>query len=383
MIISHLALALLLTANDTHAVAAKFHSDVKADEQVILFNTDAYLDENKEHWHIPVHAWVYENDFDWIQKTVFSESMRAFYDLALTQETKAAFNRRVSYFTADNERNKHLIVEIEGYQYTITATRANGHSHDEIIIPRNHLNINMDGQILPIHVVLKANDERVFSGEVRFLQPEGFSIISDIDDTAKVSHVLDKRLLIQATFYDPFSVIEPIAKAYHHCHQLGANLHFVSSSPWQLYPELTRFFSDEHFPWAQYSLKHVRFKDSSVLNLFKSGEITKPEQISELIEHYPLRQFILVGDSGESDPEAYAAIAEKYPRNIAGIFIRQVEHSNFESSRFESLQEGLAVTITPMADEHIQDAVTPLCQTLSELVFHHYFTDDQREIKPN
>jgi phosphatidate phosphatase APP1 len=40
---------------------------------------------------------------------------------------------------------------------------------------------------------------------------------------------------------------------------------------------------------------------------------------------FPDRTFLLVGDSGERDPELYAAIAKRNPRQVAGVAIRQVD----------------------------------------------------------
>ena len=37
------------------------------------------------------------------------------------------------------------------------------------------------------------------------------------------------------------------------------------------------------------------------------------------------QQFILLGDNTQSDPEIYTAIADKYPGNIAAIYIRNMD----------------------------------------------------------
>lgn len=40
--------------------------------------------------------------------------------------------------------------------------------------------------------------------------------------------------------------------------------------------------------------------------------------------HLPRRQFILVGDSGEQDPEVYRAIQKLFPKQVLAIYIRDV-----------------------------------------------------------
>jgi hypothetical protein len=52
----------------------------------------------------------------------------------------------------------------------------------------------------------------------------------------------------------------------------------------------------------------------------------------------PQRQFILVGDSGEKDPEMYAKIAAKHPRQIVRICIRQVDENPLDQARLFKIQ---------------------------------------------
>ena len=49
---------------------------------------------------------------------------------------------------------------------------------------------------------------------------------------------------------------------------------------------------------------------------------------------YFTNPFLLVGDSGEHDPEVYGALARRYPRQIAGIYIRQLDASRNTRRRY-------------------------------------------------
>lgn len=60
------------------------------------------------------------------------------------------------------------------------------------------------GAVLPMEVVLPSRDERRFTGEVHLLGATGVSVISDIDDTIKVSVVTNKQELLKNTFTRPF-----------------------------------------------------------------------------------------------------------------------------------------------------------------------------------
>jgi len=105
----------------------------------------------------------------------------------------------------------------------------------------------------------------------------------------------------------------------------GAAFHYVSSSPWQLYEHLTEHLADEGFPPGSFHLKAFRLRDHllrRVLMLRRSGKLSI---IRGLFQMFPRRQFLLIGDSGEHDPEIYGSLARRFPQQIAGICIRQLE----------------------------------------------------------
>lgn len=83
-------------------------------------------------------------------------------------------------------------------------------------------------------------------------------------------------------------------------------------------------------------MKYFRVKDSSFLNLFEKPENYKVESIEPLIQEWKKVKFLLVGDSGEKDPEAYAKLALKYPERITKIYIRKAYEENLDT-RIESI----------------------------------------------
>jgi len=136
--------------------------------------------------------------------------------------------------------------------------------------------------------------------------------------------VLDKKTLMKNTFTREFKPVFGMAQVYQHWSGQGYNFHYVSASPWQLYPALQKFLNDRRFPAGSMHLKLVRLKDKSLFNLFDSPEEGKLPTITRLMSQYPQRRFILVGDSGEKDPEIYADIARRYPARVVRIFIRDI-----------------------------------------------------------
>jgi phosphatidate phosphatase APP1 len=83
-------------------------------------------------------------------------------------------------------------------------------------------------------------------------------------------------------------------------------------------------------------LRRVRLKDSSVLALLADPLEAKLNVIEALMADFPQRRFILVGDSGERDPEVYGTIADKHPDQVLRIYIRDVTGQAAESSRYQA-----------------------------------------------
>jgi hypothetical protein len=157
------------------------------------------------------------------------------------------------------------------------------------------------------------------------------SIISDIDDTVRISHVSYKPALLKGTFYEPFRPTPGVAQLYDQWrqHSPGLSLHFISSSPLPLYKPLRdELMASNPFPLATYHLKWFRVSaGDSIQLLAKSPLQTKRRQIAPLLASYPHRRWALVGDTGEKDPEVYTnLLADKLVplERVAGIFIRDV-----------------------------------------------------------
>ena len=77
------------------------------------------------------------------------------------------------------------------------------------------------------------------------------------------------------------------------------------------------------------------------MNLFRSSETFKYTTIESLLKTYPQRKFILVGDSGEKDPEIYANIARRHGPQVRHIFIRNVSRNVMEENQLQTVFKGL------------------------------------------
>lgn len=132
------------------------------------------------------------------------------------------------------------------------------------------------------------------------IEPTGVSVISDIDDTIKITDILDgKDAILKNTFFSTAREVPHMSEVYRSWAAQGAHFHYVSNSPWQVFPALDEFLKNHHFPKGS---MHLRAVSTQQLIRGKAGS-HKIQTITKILKDFPSRKFILVGDSGEIDPE--------------------------------------------------------------------------------
>lgn len=315
-------------------------SDIKKDEVVVFYPTIGQRVAKGAEWELEIHGCVYEPE----KRAAALAAFRAAIELKteLSQAEEAVFNERARAFMVDHERGKTISVHLGGKTYEIGKTAANGHVMGRVRVPADEVEkLRRGADRLTFYAVMPDGDRRNFAGEVHLLEDTGTSVISDIDDTIKVTQVNDRSALLANTFVRPFKPVEGMAGAYQAWAAKGAKLHYVSASPWQLYAPLADFVLGTDFPAGTFHLKEFRWKDESFFKLFESPEKYKLATIEPLMRRFPKRQFVLVGDSGEKDPEVYGALARKYPKQVARILIRDVTNEPATADRYRPVFKGL------------------------------------------
>ncbi|KAH7908958.1 hypothetical protein BJ138DRAFT_1128026 [Hygrophoropsis aurantiaca] len=151
-------------------------------------------------------------------------------------------------------------------------------------------------------------------------------VISDIDDTVKVSEVVSgARAVFHNVFVKDFqSIIIPgMAEWYNEMWSKGVRFHYVSNSPFELLPVINQFLSFSQLPPGSIRLRS--YAGRSLFNGLLSAPATrKRANVVEVLDSFPKSQFILVGDSGEQDLELYSTLAQERSEQIIGVFIRDV-----------------------------------------------------------
>ena len=325
------ALLLTLTAS----------SPIKADKVVTFFPTTGYIDPDG-FAALPIHGWIYEPEYDSFLRRQTLELLRKALELEPEDAATKTFKERAAYFLVDNERGKKVPIRIGDLVFVMEESSANGHFIDRVKLPLDQaMKLRDANGWIHYRAVTRDGDDRVFAGRVQLILPTGWSVISDIDDTIKISEVRQKKALLANTFLKEFQPVPGMPELFQAWQAKGAAFHYVSASPWQLYVPLAQFQEQHRFPAGSWHLKEFRWKDSSFVNLFQSPEKYKPRVIEPILKAYPKRQFICVGDSGEKDPEIYADLARRYPDQIIRILIRDVTNEAATAERYRQAFAGL------------------------------------------
>jgi phosphatidate phosphatase APP1 len=165
-----------------------------------------------------------------------------------------------------------------------------------------------------------------------------FGIVSDIDDTIVYSNVLSKWRMVlslalsNARTRKPFKGVGAFYRALHR----GVNpVFYVSKSPWNLYVPLVEYLEAQGLPLGPLELRDFG------LRMRKNH---KSEALEAILRTYPRLPFVLIGDSGEQDPEIYAGIVRRHPRRIRAIYIRSVDPRRQRSAAIQKLAAQVAPT---------------------------------------
>jgi phosphatidate phosphatase APP1 len=312
-------------------------------DRVVLFPSLGYLSRDQRHWIIDVHGDVSAPGKISLGKRVLLKLLKRAMGAADEEMTSPLFQARIERFVACDRPGRRMAVRICDETFRLVRkSRHNGHFQAAVRIAVGQVREPSPGEsagddaTIPIEVCgSKA------AGRAYLLPPTGLSIISDIDDTLKHSQVSCKRTLLTNTFLRPFETIPGMAPLFRHWSDTGAAFHYVSSSPWQLYQHLAEHLESEGFPDGSFHLRPFRLRDHllrRILMLRRSGKLGV---IRGLLKIFPQRRFVLVGDSGEHDPEVYGAVARRHPSQVAGVFIRQLDTRRDEGLRYAHAFRGV------------------------------------------
>ncbi|HEY5839752.1 MAG TPA: phosphatase domain-containing protein [Pyrinomonadaceae bacterium] len=295
-------------------------------------------------WNSQLRGWVHED-----RKKRAEGAVQILKLVAKCNDAEETTVRsRSADFVDDNKTSEKVLVKFDSdpdnKAYEFTESKGDGIVKLDLVLTDDQAKRLLEQQKSPNGWLTyrAVSKDHTGLGRVRLIErdPNGVSLISDIDDTIKVTDIpAGKETVLRNTFCLDFkSVAVPdMAAAYK---ELGdIPVHYVSGGPEQLFGPLYDFLitGPGAFPEGTFHLKFfstrpslesantlMRFLGSSLQVTFNH----KRDEINALMDKFPERKFILVGDSGEIDPEVYNEIRKKRPAQVQEIRIRDLINDN-------------------------------------------------------
>ncbi|KAF2668498.1 hypothetical protein BT63DRAFT_479906 [Microthyrium microscopicum] len=201
---------------------------------------------------------------------------------------------------------------------------------------------------VPTHVRVLAGEDLSANQDVKIMEASGISVISDIDDTLKHTNMIGgAREAFRNAFLRNLEdlVVDGVHEWFTRLHDLGVHFHYVSNSPWQLFPALSRFFASVNLPPGSFHLKQY---SGMLQGIFEPVAERKKSTLDRIARDFPERKFLLIGDSGEADLEVYLDFVRENPGRVLGIFIRDVTTPASSKGYFDSnLRSSVSGANTP------------------------------------
>jgi len=329
-------------------------TNISPHEHIVLYPTIGHLVDDGSVWRIPVYGSIYEPGVVTLRRKLLLKVLRRVMDVAPEALETEIFRARIGAFIAATERGKHVALSAGSRVYRLQKkTKRNGHFSGIVRLSVNHSAELCNGGTndwVQFGVVTPDGDSRVFAGRAQLLSADGVSVVSDIDDTIKHSNVGSRRALLANTFLNEFESISGMAERYQRWAEEGAAFHYVSSSPWQLYEPLAKLRECAGFPQGSFHLRSFRLRDHMLRRVLLLRRHGKATVIRNLLRTFPRRRFVLVGDSGERDPEVYGAVARRFRDRVAAIYIRRASGKEWSRARAEKAFRGLPDDLWHMFD---------------------------------
>jgi phosphatidate phosphatase APP1 len=231
---------------------------------------------------------------------------------------------------------EHAKVSVAGLN-GVTTAEADDHGFLEIQVPGGlppgYVNVTLciatpgwGGE--PASISLQVFEDKVELG-----------VISDIDDTLTDTGVTEKERLIENTLLHSEWEMKTFPSAPQAVTFLAGKadnglplraLFYLSGSPWALHSRIADFFDRAGFP---HSAMILRRYSQEPLDPYQF----KHPHLQDIFGAFPNHKWILLGDSGEKDPEIYAQMRTERGDRIENIYIHNVTKDCQSSARYNGM----------------------------------------------
>lgn len=201
--------------------------------------------------------------------------------------------------------------------------------------------------------VITADRDNVLSRADVYIPPPhtDLMVISDIDDTVMYTGVADKLRMLYRLFVEKAhrrTAFPGVAELYQALHAGTAGdsrrpILYVSRGPWSIYEVLEAFFQLNHIPVGP--ILFLREWGISWRHPWpRRAEDHKYDLITQMLTLFDTLPCVLIGDSGQHDPEIYTRIVKEHPDRVKTIYIRRVDRKPDREAAIARLREEIEHT---------------------------------------
>jgi phosphatidate phosphatase APP1 len=157
-----------------------------------------------------------------------------------------------------------------------------------------------------------------------------YAVISDVDDTVIDTNVQNRMKRAYALFLAesktrlPFEGVDAFYRAL--CDgstgEAQNAIFYVSSSPWNLYEHIVEFLDHNGIPAGPLLLRDWGLSRTGFAPDGRHAH--KLERVEEVLAAIGELPVVLIGDSGQRDPELYAEVVRRHPGRVRAVYIRDV-----------------------------------------------------------
>ncbi|GIW22379.1 MAG: hypothetical protein KatS3mg068_1386 [Candidatus Sericytochromatia bacterium] len=248
--------------------------------------------------------------------------------------------RNIKYFTPDAIENTDVIVSVGNFSQ-IARTDSKGYFKAYFTGVNLPLGINI--------ITAKLNNNKYqfdIPKEELLLDnsnSDEIGIISDVDDTIKITGVDNKLKMIKHIFSGNFKTdkaIPGVATLYkgilNDYKGNGADtVHYVTGSPAHLYDRIQDFIKLNGFPQGSIDLKKLGSKVDPTPSTTLEYKLSR---IRPILKAFPNKKFVMFGDTTQQDTEVYVKLKKEFPNNVLAIYINNVTKQDPNNPRFKEVK---------------------------------------------
>ncbi|CAG8975867.1 hypothetical protein HYALB_00011117 [Hymenoscyphus albidus] len=300
-----------------------FPKQITSEDTVWLLDNTAYRNKQTGQWEAEFVAAVFDKNSGVEVSTVVADIAEKL-GIAKGDKQEARIQERLMPFVQDVLPGRVVRVHYGGkVDLKLGPGGRNGICSEIKTIPDGR-----GGNVVHVTALVPKGTNGILGSRTVYAEPEGWGVISDIDDTIKITQTSDPIGILRTTFVSDPTPIAGMPELYQYLQTLVSTRSpwfYLSASPYNLYSFLSAF-RQRFFPQGTMILRDSSWMNLAGLlsNLTLGTQAYKVDRISKINSWFPKRKMICIGDSTQSDPEAYGEIFRKHPNWVHLILIRKV-----------------------------------------------------------